>query len=63
MSEKKNTMKPLEDRFSGEEDMPSPEEEYGSLHHPKKHLLTGLLYTLALLAVLAAGALITRLLG
>ena len=38
-------------------------EDYGSIHHPKKHLLTGVLYTVALAAVLAAAVLFTRLLG
>ena len=40
-----------------------PEEDYGNIHHPKKPLLTALLYTLALAAVLACAALFTRLLG
>ena len=61
--EKKDTMKPLEDRFSGQDDLPSPEEEYGNLHHPKKQLLTGFLYAVALITVLAAAAFFTRLFG
>jgi hypothetical protein len=40
---------------------PEPEEDYGSIHHPKKPLLTGVLYVLALAAVLACAALLTRL--
>ncbi|MBR4579248.1 MAG: hypothetical protein IKO22_06540 [Oscillospiraceae bacterium] len=36
-------------------------EDYGRISHPKKPLLTGLLYTLSLAAVLAAAAFFTRL--
>ena len=36
-------------------------EDYGNIHHPKKPLLTALLYTLALAALLAAAVLFTRL--
>ena len=61
MAEKKDSMKDLEQRVMGEDDVPAPEDEYGNIHHPKKHLLTGVLYTLALAAVLAAAALFTRL--
>lgn len=63
MAEKKDSMKDLEQRVMGEDDVPAPEDEYGNIHHPKKHLLTGVLYTLALAAVLAAAALFTRLFG
>ena len=63
MIDKNDTMKPLEDRFSGEDDKPAPEDEYGNIHHPKKHLLTGALYTLALAAVLAAAILFSRIWG
>ena len=38
-------------------------EDYGNIHHPKKPLLTGILYTVALAAVIAAAAFFTRLLG
>ncbi len=38
-------------------------EDYGNIHHPKKPLLTAVLYTLALAAVLAAAYFFTRLLG
>ena len=38
-------------------------EDYGNIHHPKKPLLTALLYTLALAAVLAAAYFFTRLLA
>ena len=60
---KKNSMAELEDRVLGRDDQPAREDEYGNIHHPKKHLLTGLLYTVAGAAVLAGAALITRLLG
>ncbi|MBR6207907.1 MAG: hypothetical protein IKQ69_02815 [Oscillospiraceae bacterium] len=36
-------------------------EDYGRISHPQKPLLTGLLYTLSLAAVLAAAAFFTRL--
>ena len=36
-------------------------EDYGRISHPKKPLLTGLLYTLSLAAVLATAAFFTRL--
>ena len=54
MAEKKDSMQELEERVMGEDDIPAPEDEYGNIHHPKKKLLTGALYTLALAAVLAA---------
>ena len=38
-------------------------EDYGNIHHPKKPLLTALLYTLALAAVLAAAAFFTHLMA
>ena len=38
-------------------------EDYGNIHHPKKPLLTAVLYTLALAAVLAAAYFFTRLMG
>ncbi len=38
-------------------------EDYGNIHHPKKPLLTAVLYTLALAAVLAAAYFFTRWLG
>ena len=60
---KKNSMEELEERVMGRDDEPAPEDEYGNIHHPKKHLLTGLLYTVALAAVLAGAALITRFFG
>lgn len=41
--------------------MAPPEEDYGTIHRPKKPLLTGALYVLALAAVLACAALLTRL--
>lgn len=45
--------------------LPTAEEnpDYGNIHHPKKPLLTAVLYTLAMAAVLAAAALFTRLFG
>ena len=45
--------------------VPVPEvtEDYGNIHHPKKPLLTAVLYTLALAAVLAAAYFFTRLMG
>ena len=60
---KKDSMAELEDRVLGRDDEPAPEDEYGNIHHPKKHLLTGLLYALAGAAVLGGAALITKLLG
>lgn len=46
-------------------ELPSPvppeTEDYGRITHPKKPLLTGLLYTLSLAAVIAAAAFFTRL--
>ena len=60
---KKDSMAELEDRVMGRDDRPAPEDEYGNIHHPKKHLLTGLLYALAGAAVLGGAALITKLLG
>jgi len=63
MAEKKDSLQELEERVMGEDDVPSPDDEYGNIHHPKKKLLTGVLYTLALAAVLAAAALFTRLFG
>ena len=65
MAKKKKTdsMQELEDRVMGRDDEPAPEDEYGNIHHPKKHLLTGLLYLLALAAVLAGAILIKRLFG
>ncbi len=52
-----------------EADLPLPvpvaevTEDYGNIHHPKKPLLTAVLYTLALAAVLAAAYFFTRLMG
>ena len=63
MSENKDSMQELENRVLARNDEPAPEDEYGNIHHPKKHLLTGLLYTVALAAVLAGAALITRFFG
>ena len=60
---KKDSMAELEDRVMGRDDQPAPEDEYGNIHYPKKHLLTGLLYALAGAAVLGGAALITKLLG
>ena len=60
---KKNSMEELEERVLGKDDEPAPEDEYGNIHHPKKHLLTGLLYALAGAAVLGGAALVTKLLG
>ena len=60
---KKNPMEELEERVMGRDDEPAPEDEYGNIHHPKKHLLTGLLYALAGAAVLGGAALVTKLLG
>lgn len=60
---KKDSMTELEERVMGRDDEPAPEDEYGNIHHPKKHLLTGLLYAVAGAAVLAGAALITKLLG
>ena len=56
-------MDELERRVLGEDDDPTPEDAYGNIHHPKKHLLTGVLYTVAGAALLAGAMLITRLLG
>ena len=63
MAEKNDSMHDLEQRVMGRDDVPAPEDEYGNIHHPKKHLLTGVLYTLSLAAVLAAAVLFTRLFG
>ena len=63
MANKKDSMKDLEQRVMGEDDIPAPGDEYGNIHHPKKKLLTGVLYTLSLAAVLAAAILFTRLFG
>ena len=60
---KKDSMAELEDRVLGRDDEPAPEDEYGNIHHPKKHLLTGLLYALAGAAMLGGAALVTKLLG
>ena len=60
---KKDSMAELEDRVMARDDEPAPGDEYGNIHHPKKHLLTGLLYALAGAAVLGGAALITKLLG
>ena len=60
---KKNSMEELEERVMGRDDESAPEDEYGNIHHPKKHLLTGLLYALAGAAVLGGAALVTKLLG
>ena len=60
---KKDSMAELEERVMARNDEPAADDEYGNIHHPKKHLLTGLLYALAGAAVLAGAALITRLLG
>ena len=61
MAENKDSMQELEDRILARNDEPAPEDEYGNIHHPKKHLLTGLLYLLSLAAVLGGAVLITRL--
>jgi len=54
-------------RLETELPLPPPvaaeDEDYGSIHHPKKPLLTALLYVAALAAVLLAAAFFTRLLG
>ena len=64
MTQKKtDSMEELENRVMGRDDEPAPEDEYGNIHHPKQHLLTGLLDTVALAAVLAGAALITRFFG
>ena len=63
MAEKKDQMKDLEQRVMGQDDIPAPEDEYGNIHHPKKQLLTGVLYALSLAAVLAAAIFFTRLFG
>ena len=60
---KKDSMAELEVRVLGRVDEPAPEDEYGNIHHPKQHLLTGLLYAVAGAAVLGGAALITKLLG
>ena len=59
----KDSMQDLEDRILGRDDEPAPGDEYGNIHHPKKHLLTGVLYTLAMAALLGGAILITRLFG
>ena len=59
----KDSMQDLEDRVMGRDDEPAPEDEYGNIHHPKKHLLPGVLYTLAMAALLGGAILITRLFG
>ena len=61
MSENKDSMQELEDRVMARNDEPAAEDEYGNIHHPKKHLLTGLLYLLAMAAVLGGAVLITKL--
>ena len=61
MSENKDSMQELENRVLARNDEPAPEDEYGNIHHPKKHLLTGVLYVLAMAAVLGGAVLITRL--
>ena len=61
MSEKKDSMQDLENRVMARDDEPAPDDEYGNIHHPKKHLLTGVLYVLAMAAVLGAAALFTKL--
>ena len=43
--------------------VPEEHEDYGRVSHPKKPLLTGVMYALALAVVLAAGWLISRLAG
>ena len=64
MAKKKtDSMEELENRVMGRDDEPAPEDEYGNIHHPKKHLLTGLLYLLALATVLAGAILIKRFFG
>lgn len=63
MAKKTDSMDELERRVLGQDDEPAPEDEYGNIHHPKKHLLTGVLYTVAGAALLAGAILITRLLG
>ena len=63
MAKKKDSMEELELRVLGKDDEPTPEDEYGNIHHPKKQLLTGVLYSISLLAVLAAAILFTRLFG
>ena len=60
---KKDSMTELEERVLGKDDEPAPGDEYGNIHHPKKHLLTGLLYALAGAAMLFGAALVTKLLG
>ena len=61
MSEKKDAMQDLENRVMARDDEPAPEDDYGNIHHPKKPLLTALLYTLALAALLAAAVLFSKL--
>ena len=56
-----DSMEELEQRILGDEGTAAGEDEYGTIHHPKKHLLTGRLYALALAAVIAGAALFTRL--
>jgi hypothetical protein len=60
---KKDSLAELEDRVMARDDEPAPDDEYGNIHHPKKHLLTGLLYALAGTALLGGAALVTKLLG
>ena len=60
---KKDSLAELEDRVMARDDEPAPDDEYGNIHHPKKHLLTGLLYALAGAALLGGAALVTKLLG
>ena len=60
---KKDSMTELEERVLGKDDEPAPGDEYGNIHHPKQHLLTGLLYALAGAAMLFGAALVTKLLG
>ena len=63
MAENKDSLQELEQRVMGEDDIPAEDDEYGNIHHPKRKLLTGALYTLALAAVLAAAAFFTKLFG
>lgn len=53
----------LEQEFPLPMPMAEVTEDYGNIHHPKKPLLTAVLYTLALAAVLAAAAFFTRLMA
>ena len=63
MAKKPDSMDELERRVLGEDDVPAPEDEYGNIHHPKKHMLTGVLYTVAGAALLAGAILVSRLFG